>query len=78
MAGSTVPSARASCCWPDVGNRAVRSNPVATRRAGEGHWPPPSVQKHQLDWVSPVRPLGFEPRTNGLRVHCSAVELETV
>lgn len=23
-----------------------------------------------------VRPLGFEPRTNGLRVHCSAVELE--
>jgi hypothetical protein len=25
-----------------------------------------------------VRPLGFEPRTNGLRVHCSAVELEAV
>jgi hypothetical protein len=24
----------------------------------------------------PVRPLGFEPRTCGLRVHCSAVELE--
>jgi hypothetical protein len=23
-----------------------------------------------------VRPLGFEPRTNGLRVHCSAIELE--
>ena len=28
--------------------------------------------------VSCVRPLGFEPRTNGLRVHCSAIELETV
>lgn len=25
-----------------------------------------------------VRPLGFEPRTNGLRVHCSAVELEAL
>jgi hypothetical protein len=24
----------------------------------------------------PVRPLGFEPRTCGLRVRCSAVELE--
>ena len=23
-----------------------------------------------------VHPLGFEPRTNGLRVHCSAIELE--
>ena len=25
-----------------------------------------------------VRPLGFEPRTNGLRVHCSAIELEAL
>ena len=25
---------------------------------------------------SMVHPLGFEPRTNGLRVHCSAIELE--
>ena len=26
--------------------------------------------------VTVVLPLGFEPRTNGLRVHCSAIELE--
>jgi hypothetical protein len=29
-----------------------------------------------VDRNSAVRPLGFEPRTNGLRVHCSAIELE--
>src|ERR1700712_2516346 len=29
-----------------------------------------------LSWSFVVRPLGFEPRTCGLRVRCSAVELE--
>ena len=29
-----------------------------------------------MSWVFVVRPLGFEPRTCGLRVRCSAVELE--
>ena len=29
-----------------------------------------------LTWYFLVRPLGFEPRTCGLRVRCSAVELE--
>ena len=29
-----------------------------------------------FSWSFAVRPLGFEPRTCGLRVRCSAVELE--
>ena len=29
-----------------------------------------------LTWSFVVRPLGFEPRTCGLRVRCSAIELE--
>ena len=29
-----------------------------------------------LNWTSLVRPSGFEPETCGLRVRCSAVELE--
>ena len=32
--------------------------------------------KRPLTWYFLVRPLGFEPRTCGLRVRCSAVELE--
>ena len=37
-----------------------------------------NATKPQRCWGFLVRPLGFEPRTNGLRVHCSAIELETV
>ena len=36
----------------------------------------PHAQKLPLSWEDAVRPLGFEPRTCGLRVRCSAVELE--
>ena len=35
-----------------------------------------SIPKVLLTWYFLVRPLGFEPRTCGLRVRCSAVELE--
>ena len=38
-----------------------------------GHLP---LRPHTDIAIYLVRPLGFEPRTNGLRVHCSAVELE--
>ena len=34
------------------------------------------VRGDGLTCIFAVRPLGFEPRTNGLRVHCSAIELE--
>ena len=34
------------------------------------------VAADQLTWCYVVRPLGFEPRTCGLRVRCSAIELE--
>ena len=61
---------------PRLGRRIAphwRSSPLG--RA----WLHPETTKSQLDsWDFGVRPLGFEPRTNGLRVHCSAVELETV
>ena len=33
-------------------------------------------ERRPLSRCDQVRPLGFEPRTNGLRVHCSAIELE--
>src|SRR3954447_11734193 len=38
--------------------------------------PPDLGQICPLTWYFLVRPLGFEPRTCGLRVRCSAVELE--
>ena len=34
------------------------------------------VQRHDLSPHDLVRPLGLEPRTNGLKVHCSTIELE--
>ena len=49
---------------------------------GDGGAPPGDSNPEPMDEeprrvsVTVVRPLGFEPRTNGLRVHCSAVELE--
>src|SRR4029079_2998465 len=35
-----------------------------------------SVENRLRTSLDLVLPLGFEPRTNGLRVHCSAIELE--
>ena len=34
------------------------------------------AQKHALSWDYLVPPRGLEPRTNGLKVRCSTVELE--
>jgi hypothetical protein len=36
----------------------------------------PSPRKGALIRCYAVRPLGLEPRTNGLKVHCSTIELE--
>jgi len=52
---------------------------VARGLIGSRVWKPPlnkSASAHIVSACHLVRPLGFEPRTNGLRVHCSAIELE--
>ena len=38
--------------------------------------PPYPVYPCHMNWTIVVRPSGFEPETCGLRVRCSAVELE--
>ncbi len=43
--------------------------PVARNEKG-------TVRRPPLTLCYVVRPLGVEPRTNGLRVRCSAIELE--
>ncbi len=54
---------------------------VGTWRDGPTAWRTPtssrgSATQSRRSFV--VRPPGFEPGTNGLRVHCSAVELEAL
>ena len=53
---------------PDRGTHAdvPEAQTVASTMAGRAF----------LTWSEVVRPLGFEPRTCGLRVRCSAIELE--
>ena len=58
--------------YSEVYQKVYRVSKHPTQRASTpgGDATPP------LTWAFVVRPLGFEPRTCGLRVRCSAIELE--
>ena len=79
-AASTAPTRASIASTATCSGLTPRSAATAsTRRArSSGRWTTkltPSVHDRALT-ATRVRPLGFEPRTCGLRVRCSAVELE--
>jgi hypothetical protein len=56
--------------------RRARSCTQRARRRSDHHDADPEMAPDQEVPATRVRPSGFEPETCGLRVRCSAVELE--